>query len=79
MDSWKGRWRGFDFTPMLVATVLAFVVVATVQLSRTLPGGERGLLLFERACPIYSSGAEFRSEGYARSPRTRPLLERKVR
>jgi hypothetical protein len=55
MDSWKGSSRGFDFTPVLLATVLVFVVVAALQLSRSLPGGERGLLLFERACPIYSS------------------------
>ena len=53
MGSWTGSSRGFDFTPVLFATVLAFVVVATFQLLRTWPGGERGLVLFERACPIY--------------------------
>jgi hypothetical protein len=53
MDSWTGSSRGFDFTPVLIATALAFVLIATFQLLRTLPGGERGLLLFEKACPIY--------------------------
>ncbi|MFZ0573107.1 MAG: hypothetical protein WAM02_00305 [Candidatus Cybelea sp.] len=47
--------RGFDFTPVLFAIVLAFVVAGSLQFSRSLAGGERGLLLFERACPIHSS------------------------
>jgi hypothetical protein len=42
-----------DFTPMLLATVLAFVVIASVQFLGALPGAERGLLLFEKACPIH--------------------------
>lgn len=44
-----------DFTPALVAIALAFVVLASVQFLRDLPGGERGLLLFEKACPIHSA------------------------
>jgi hypothetical protein len=55
MDSWKGSSRGFDFTPVLLATVLAFVVVGGLQFAHSLPDGERGLLLFEKACPVYSS------------------------
>jgi hypothetical protein len=39
----------------MVFTVLAFVAVGMFQLVHSLPGGERGLLLFERACPIHSS------------------------
>jgi hypothetical protein len=54
MDSGNGWTRGFDFTPVMVVLVLVFVAVATFDLLRTLPGGERGLLLFERACPIYN-------------------------
>jgi hypothetical protein len=54
MDSSKGPPRAVDFTPLLLATVLAFVIVATFQFLRDLPGAERGLLLFERACPIHS-------------------------
>ncbi|MGC2407737.1 MAG: hypothetical protein WA431_15140 [Candidatus Cybelea sp.] len=42
-----------DFTPVLLFGVLAFVAAATIQLFASLPGGERGLLQFEKACPIY--------------------------
>jgi hypothetical protein len=45
---------GLDFAPVLFAIVLGFVVVSVLQISHSLAGGERGLLLFERACPIYS-------------------------
>jgi hypothetical protein len=51
----RGSWQGFDFTPVLLVTVLAFVVVALLEFSRNLPGAERGLLLFERACPIHQT------------------------
>ncbi|MGC1380684.1 MAG: hypothetical protein WA814_06625 [Candidatus Baltobacteraceae bacterium] len=44
-----------DFTPALFAVALAFVVAGSVQFLRDLPGGERGLVLFERACPIHST------------------------
>jgi hypothetical protein len=44
-----------DFTPALLVAVLAFVVIASAQFLRALPGGEHGLLLFEKACPIHSS------------------------
>lgn len=44
-----------DFSAVMLATVLAFVVVGTVQLLDSLPGGERGLLLFEKACPIHDT------------------------
>lgn len=47
---------------ILLTTVLAFVVVATVQLTSSLPGGERGLLLFEKACPIYSHSQTSRTQ-----------------
>jgi hypothetical protein len=57
MDSQRESWPGFDFTPVLLATVLVFVVVAVVQLLHNLPSGERGLLLFEKACPIYRSAS----------------------
>jgi hypothetical protein len=43
-----------DFSAALLALALAFVVVASVQFLRALPGGERGLILFEKACPIHS-------------------------
>jgi hypothetical protein len=44
-----------DFTPVLLAAALAFVVLSALQLTNTLAAGERGLLRFERACPIYSA------------------------
>jgi hypothetical protein len=54
VDLGKRLSPGRDLTPMLVATVLLFVITATFQLSQSLAGGERGLLLFERACAIHS-------------------------
>jgi hypothetical protein len=48
----KPSWRGLDFTPALMTLVLAFVVIGTSQFVHNLPGGERGLLLFEKACPL---------------------------
>jgi len=38
---------------LMVLAVLAFAVAGAFELMRALPGGERGLLLFERACPIH--------------------------
>jgi hypothetical protein len=52
MDLRKSLAEGFDFTPALFAVVLLFVVVAIVQFSRGWPGGQHGLLLFERACAL---------------------------
>jgi hypothetical protein len=43
----------FDFTPALMAIPLAFAVLGSVQFLHDLPSAERGLLLFERACPIH--------------------------
>jgi hypothetical protein len=42
-----------DFTPVLLIGVVAFAAAATIQLLGSLPAGERGLLQFEKACPIY--------------------------
>jgi hypothetical protein len=44
-----------DFTPVLLASVLLFVVVAVFQFSNGIAAGERGLVLFERSCPIHSN------------------------
>jgi hypothetical protein len=43
---------GFDFTPVLLAAVALFVVVSIVQFAQGWPGGEHGLLLFEKACAL---------------------------
>jgi hypothetical protein len=53
MDLGKSPAAGFDFTPVLFGVVLLFVVVAIVQFSQGWAGGQHGLLLFEKACPIY--------------------------
>ena len=43
---------------LMIFAVLAFVAVGMAQLVQSLPGGERGLLLFEKACPIHYSDNE---------------------
>jgi hypothetical protein len=50
----RRSFQGIDLMPLFLAIVLAFVTVGAVQFARGLPGGERGLLLFEKACPIYT-------------------------
>jgi hypothetical protein len=47
--------HGFDFTPILFATVLLFVIVSVVQFAHGIAGAEHGVLLFEKACPIYNA------------------------
>jgi hypothetical protein len=44
-----------DFMPVLLATVLLFVVVSVLQFLNSIAAGERGLLLFEKFCPIHSN------------------------
>jgi hypothetical protein len=44
--------EGLDFTPVLLAVVLLFVVVSIVQFSQGWAGGQHGLLLFEKACAL---------------------------
>jgi hypothetical protein len=46
--------RGFDFTPILFAILALFVAVGIFQFLGSWPGAERGLLSFEKACPIYA-------------------------
>lgn len=58
--------KSFDFTPVLLATVLAFVVVAGVEFSANLAGGERGLLRFEKACPIYTTAHHEHRRAFAK-------------
>jgi hypothetical protein len=51
-----GLSQGFDFTAVLLLAVVVFVGAALFELSRSLPGAEHGLFLYERACPIYHQG-----------------------
>jgi hypothetical protein len=53
LASWKSSRAGFDFTPVLFVLVLLFVIVGTIQFLSLLPGGERGLLEFERVCRLH--------------------------
>jgi hypothetical protein len=52
MDLRKPLAGGLDFTPVLLAVVLLFVVVSIVQFSQGWPAGQHGLLLFEKACAL---------------------------
>jgi hypothetical protein len=45
---------GIDLMAPFLIVVLAFVLVGSLQFVKNLPGGEHGLLLFERACPIHA-------------------------
>lgn len=53
----KRTQRGLDFTPALFAVLFAFVAMASVQFVGGWPAAERGLLLFEKTCPIYATHA----------------------
>jgi hypothetical protein len=44
-----------DLMPALFVVLVAFVLVASLQFFGSWPAAERGLLIFEKACPIYAS------------------------
>jgi hypothetical protein len=44
-----------DFMPALFVVLFAFVLVASLQFFGSWSAAERGLLIFEKACPIYAS------------------------
>jgi hypothetical protein len=46
--------RGLDFTRVLFAVAFFCVGSIVFEFLQSWPGGQRGLLLFEKACPIYS-------------------------
>lgn len=46
--------RAFDFTPVLLVTIVAFVAIAVLQFSASWPDAQHGLLLFEKMCPIHT-------------------------
>jgi hypothetical protein len=54
---WNRSTQGLDFTPVLLAVVLLFVIVSALKFTHSLAAGERGVLLFEKACPIYSKAS----------------------
>jgi hypothetical protein len=47
--------RGFDLAPLFIALILAFAAVAAIELSSSWPDAQRGLLLFEKTCPLSQS------------------------
>jgi hypothetical protein len=53
--------RAFDFTPVLFAILALFVVAGTFQFLGSWPAAQRGLLSFERACPIYERHPDYHS------------------
>lgn len=44
--------RRLDLTLVFVIVVLLFVTFAVAQFSRSWPDAQRGLLLYERTCPL---------------------------
>lgn len=41
-----------DFTPAFFLTIFVFLAIATVQFFGGLQQAERGILLYERTCPL---------------------------
>lgn len=48
-------FRGFNLMPVFLVALLAFVMVGAVQFVSSWPAAARGLLIFEKACPIYTT------------------------
>ncbi|MFZ1017694.1 MAG: hypothetical protein WAN39_07485 [Candidatus Cybelea sp.] len=54
--NFKNRFaRGFDLMPALFTVLIAFVAVGAFEFFGSWPAAQHGLLIFEKACPIYSS------------------------
>jgi hypothetical protein len=54
-----GGTRHFDPVQALCAVaVFGFLTFAGLDVLRSWPAAERGMLLFERACPIYTSAQQ---------------------
>lgn len=51
----KGSSRGLDFTPALFAVLIAFVAMGAFEFFGSWPAAQHGLLMFEKACPIYAA------------------------
>lgn len=47
--------QSIDFMPALIVIVALFVALAVLDFTQSWPAAERGLLLFEKACPLYHS------------------------
>jgi hypothetical protein len=49
--------RGFDLGSAFAATIVAFVIVATIQFATSWGDAQNGLVVFERACPAHAATA----------------------
>ncbi|MBV8148218.1 MAG: hypothetical protein JO092_03915 [Candidatus Eremiobacteraeota bacterium] len=47
--------HGIDLTPALFGVLVAFVAIGVFQFWSSWPAAERGLVHFEKACPIYAT------------------------
>ena len=67
-----------DFGSILLAIVVVFVVVGVLQLAASLPDAEHGLLLYERACPVYNGPGNVRKQDHLpREHHSRPPRKNK--
>ena len=46
--------RRFDPASIFATTILAFVIVATIQFANSWGHAQNGLVVFERACPAHT-------------------------
>ena len=51
----KRMSHGIDLTPALFGVLVAFVAIGVFQFWSSWPAAERGLVHFEKACPIYAT------------------------
>ena len=50
-----GAMRRFGLASVFMMTVVAFVVVATIQFAASWDGAQNGLVVFERTCPAHTA------------------------
>jgi hypothetical protein len=55
MDFGKKISQGIDFMPALFVVLFAFAAIGLFQFWSSWPAAERGLVIFEKACPIYAA------------------------
>jgi len=55
MNLGKKISQGVDLIPALFVVLFAFVAIGLFQFWSTWPTAERGLVIFEKACPIYAA------------------------
>jgi hypothetical protein len=55
MNLGKKLAQGIDLMPALFVVLFAFVAVGLFQFWGSWPTAERGLVIFEKACPIHAA------------------------